>query len=137
MACDLLHSSEEELSTKGCIRELHPPESSSEKKERSNSEDSHEPSEVLYIENVSTLLMDEDMNLDEYDHDINVEEFYKMNSSKAICDDEDDFLEKLKNEIERDMEQEQARIDRCYKESVKAKQNEGKCSNVLSKLQYC
>lgn len=81
--------------------------------------------------------MDEDMNLDEYDHDINVEEFYKMNSSKAICDDEDDFLEKLKNEIERDMEQEQARIDRCYKESVKAKQNEGKCSNVLSKLQYC
>ncbi|CAM4716552.1 unnamed protein product [Leuciscus chuanchicus] len=113
-------SSEEELSTKGCIRELHPPESSSDKTERSNREDSHEPSEVSYIENFSTLLMDEDMNLDEYDHDINVEEFYKMNSSTAICDDEDDFLEKLKNEIERDMEQEQAR----YEESVKAKQNE-------------
>lgn len=79
--------------------------------------------------------MDEDTNLDEYDHDINVEEFYKMNSSNAICDDEDDFLEKLKNEIERDLEQEQERIDRYYEESVKAKQ--GKCSNVLSKLQYC
>ncbi|XDV49023.1 hypothetical protein PO909_018353 [Leuciscus waleckii] len=113
-------SSEEELSIKGCIRELHPPESSSDKTERSNREDSHEPSEVSYIENFSTLLMDEDMNLEEYDHDINVEEFYKINSSTAICDDEDDFLEKLKNEIERDMEQEQAR----YEESVKAKQNE-------------
>lgn len=81
--------------------------------------------------------MDEDMNFDEYDHDINVEEFYKMNSSKVICDDQDDFLEKLKNEIERDMEQEKARMDRHYEESVKEKQKEGKCSNVLSELQYC
>ncbi|XP_056116920.1 uncharacterized protein LOC130094595 isoform X2 [Rhinichthys klamathensis goyatoka] len=67
------------------------------------------------------------MNFDEYDHDINVEELYKMNSSKAICDDQDDqddFLEKLKNEIERDMEQEQARVDRYYEESVKEKQKE-------------
>ncbi|KAK7135809.1 hypothetical protein R3I94_014474 [Phoxinus phoxinus] len=124
-------SSEEELSTKGCIWELHPPESSSVQKKQRNWEDSlkkFEPSEVSYIENFSTLLVDEesDMNFDEYDHDINVEEFYKMNSSKAICDDEDDFLEKLKNEIERDMEQEQARIDsdRYYEESVKEKQNE-------------
>ncbi|XP_067269843.1 protein starmaker isoform X2 [Pseudorasbora parva] len=110
--------SEEELSTKGCVSELHPPESSSVKKEQSNME------EVSYIENISTLLENEEMQLDEYDHDNNVEEFCKITSSKATCDDEDDFLEKLKNEIERDMEQEQARIDRYYKESVKEKQNE-------------
>ncbi|XP_048065885.1 uncharacterized protein si:dkey-183p4.10 isoform X3 [Megalobrama amblycephala] len=116
--------SEEELSTKGCISELHPPESSSVKKEQSNKEDSREPSEVSYTENISALLVDEEMNLDEYDHDINVEEFYKMNSSKEICDDEDDFLEKLKNEIERDMKQEQARTDRYYEEFVKEAQKE-------------
>ncbi|XP_051758052.1 glutamic acid-rich protein isoform X3 [Ctenopharyngodon idella] len=115
-------SSEEELSTKGCISELHPPESSSVKNEQSNKEDSREPSEDSYIENISTLLMDEEMNLDEYDHDINVEEFYKI--SKEICDDEDDFLEKLKNEIERDMKQEQARTDRYYEEFVKEEQKE-------------
>lgn len=125
---DLPHSSEEELSTKGCISELHPPESSSVKNEQSNKEDSREPSEDSYIENISTLLMDEEMNLDEYDHDINVEEFYKI--SKEICDDEDDFLEKLKNEIERDMKQEQARTDRYYEEFVKEEQKEGKCSNA-------
>lgn len=73
--------------------------------------------------------MDEEMNLDEYDHDINVEEFYKINPSKEICDDED-FLEKLRNEIERDMKQEQAKTDRYYEEFVKEEQNEGKCSNA-------
>ncbi|XP_077080129.1 uncharacterized protein LOC143732699 isoform X2 [Siphateles boraxobius] len=108
-------SSEEELSTKCCIRELHPPESSSVEKEQSIKEDSHEPSEVSYIENFSSLLMDEDMN-------------------EEICDDQDDFLEKLKKEIERDMEQEQARIDRYYEESVNEKQNEDRTHRVMFRL---
>jgi len=138
LACDLSHSSEEELSTKGCISDLESPESSSVKEEQSNMEDGHESSEVSYIENFSTLQMDdEDMNFDEYHHDINVEEFYKMNSNEVICDDQDDFLEKLKNEIERDMEQERAKNDRYYEESVEEKQKEGECLNVLSKLHYC
>ncbi|XP_016136550.1 uncharacterized protein [Sinocyclocheilus grahami] len=124
------YSSEEEPSTNGCISEVHPPESSSIKQDQSNKEDSREPSEVSDIrENISTFLMDEDnMKLDDYDRDINEEEeFFKMNSSKVICDDDDDFLEKLKIEIERDMEQEQARIEACnryYGESFKEEQNE-------------
>ncbi len=75
--------------------------------------------------------MDEDnMTFDDYNCDINEE--FKMNSSISICDDDDDqeFLEKLKIEIERDMKQEQARIDssnRYYEED----QNEGKCWNFL------
>ncbi|XP_042618214.1 otolith matrix protein OMM-64-like isoform X1 [Cyprinus carpio] len=126
------YSSEEELSTKRCISELHPPESSSVKQDQSNEEDSREPSEVSDIrENISTFLMDEDnMKLDDYDRDINEEEeFFKINSSKVICDGDDDvdFLEKLKIEIERDMEQEQARIEACNRyhgESFKEEQNE-------------
>ncbi|XP_073674954.1 uncharacterized protein [Garra rufa] len=124
-------SSEEEPSTIGCISELQPPESSSVKLDQSNKEDSCEPSEDSDIrENISSLLMDEDnMKLDEYDQDINEEEeFNKMNSSKVICDDEDDFLEKLKIEIERDMKQEQERIEasnRYYEEeSFEEEQNE-------------
>lgn len=104
------YSSEEEPSTIGCISELHPPESSSVKQDQSNKEDSREPSHIR--ENISTLLMDEDnMKFDDYDCDINEE--FKMNSSIRISDDNDDhdFLEKLKIEIERDMKQEQARID--------------------------
>ncbi|XP_016397673.1 uncharacterized protein LOC107731188 isoform X2 [Sinocyclocheilus rhinocerous] len=108
--------SEEEPSTIGCISELHPPESSSIKQDQSNKEDSREPSHIR--ENISTLLMDEDnMRLDDYDCDINEE--VQMNSSIMIGDDDRDFLEKLKIEIERDMKQEQARIDasnRYYEE---------------------
>ncbi|XP_050973805.1 uncharacterized protein si:dkey-183p4.10 isoform X2 [Labeo rohita] len=123
------NDSEEEPSTIGCISELHTPGSSSVKQDQSNKEDSHEPSEDSDIrEHINTLLMDEDnMNLDEYDRDfIEDEEFNKMNSSKGICDDEDDFLERLKNEIERDLEQEQARIEasnRYYEESFEEEQN--------------
>ncbi|XP_016087283.1 uncharacterized protein [Sinocyclocheilus grahami] len=107
--------SEEEPSTIGCISELHPPESSSIKQDPSNKADSHEPSHIR--ENICTLLMDEDnMRLDDYDCDINE---VQMNSSIMIGDDDRDFLEKLKIEIERDMKQEQARIDasnRYYEE---------------------
>ncbi|XP_039534200.1 protein starmaker isoform X4 [Pimephales promelas] len=127
-------SSEEELSTKGCISDLESPESSSVKEEQSNMEDGHESSEVSYIENFSTLQMDdEDMNFDEYHHDINVE-FYKMNSNEVICDDQDDFLEKLKNEIERDMEQERAKNDRYYEESVEEKQKEDRTHRAMFRL---
>ncbi|KAL1269882.1 hypothetical protein QQF64_032171 [Cirrhinus molitorella] len=124
-------SSEEEPSTIGCISELRPPESSSVKLNQSNKEASCELSEDSDIrENISSLLMDEDnMKLDEYDHDVNEEEeFNKINLSKGICDDEDDFLEKLKIEIERDMKQEQARIEasnRYYDdESLEEEQND-------------
>lgn len=119
------HSSEEEPSTVGCISELHPPEYSSVKQDQSNKEDSREPTHIR--ENISTLLMDEDnMTFDDYNCYINEE--FKMNSNIRICDDDDDqdFLEKLKIEIERDMKQEQARIDssnRYYEED----QHEGKC----------
>ncbi len=122
-------SSEEEPSTIGCISELHPPVSSSVKQDQSNKEDSREPSHIREI--ISTLLMDEDnMKFDDYDCDINEE--LKINSSVRVCDDDDDhdFLEKLKIEIERDLKQEQARIDasnRYYEEE----QSEGKCWNCL------
>ncbi|XP_052460220.1 dentin sialophosphoprotein isoform X3 [Carassius gibelio] len=124
------YSSEEELRTKCCISESHPPESSSFRQDQSNGEDSREPSEDSDgRENISTFLMDEDnMKLDDYDCDINAEEeFFQMKSSKVICDDDDDFLEKLKIEIERDMGQEQARIEACnryYGESFKEEQSE-------------
>ncbi|XP_043102370.1 midasin isoform X2 [Puntigrus tetrazona] len=107
--------SEEEPSTIGCISELHLPESSSIKQDQSNKEDSREPSHIR--ENSSVLLMDEDnMKLDDYDCNINEE--VKTDSS-MFGDDDHDFLEKLKIEIERDMKQEQARIDasnRYYEE---------------------
>ncbi|XP_042585704.1 uncharacterized protein si:dkey-183p4.10 isoform X1 [Cyprinus carpio] len=110
------YSSEEEPSTIGCISELHPPESSSIKQDQSNKEDSREPSHIR--ENINTLLMDEDnMKLEDYDCDINEE--VQQNSSIMIDDDDHDFLEKLKIEIERHMKQEQARSDasnRYYEE---------------------
>ncbi|XP_026126006.1 uncharacterized protein LOC113107597 isoform X1 [Carassius auratus] len=110
------YSSEEEPSTVSCISELHPPESSSIKRDQSNEEDSREPSHI--IDNISALLMDEDnMKLEDYDCDINEE--VQVNSGTMIGDDDNDFLEKLKSEIEREMKQEQARTDasnRYYEE---------------------
>lgn len=94
--------------------------------ESSNNDNSRQVSDTL--ENISALQMDEDnFMLDEYDYDISEEEFYKTNSCKTILDDEDDFLEKLKIEIEREMQQERTEaLNKYYEESGQEKEHEGK-----------
>lgn len=110
-------SSEEDHNTKCCMYEPRPSESS-------NNDNSRQVSDTL--ENISALQMDEDnFMLDEYDYDISEEEFYKTNSCKTILDDEDDFLEKLKIEIEREMQQERTEaLNKYYEESGQEKEHE-------------
>ncbi|XP_051509318.1 uncharacterized protein si:dkey-183p4.10 isoform X3 [Myxocyprinus asiaticus] len=123
--------SEEEVS---CISELHSSQSSSVRPDQSNKEHNHEPLEVSDTgENISnlepetlwpsTLLMDEDnLKLNEYDHDINGDDLDTINSTKVICNEK--LMEELENvgqKTEMDWEQEQARIEafnRYYEESV-------------------
>ncbi|XP_001344807.2 uncharacterized protein si:dkey-183p4.10 isoform X1 [Danio rerio] len=113
-------SSEEDLNTKCCMYEQHPSESSLFQ-DQSNNDNSRQASDTL--ENISALLRDEDnVMFDEYDYGIGEEEFYKTNSSKTILDDEDDFLEKLKIEIEREMQQERTEaLNKFYEESGQEK----------------
>ncbi|XP_056319553.1 myb-like protein X isoform X2 [Danio aesculapii] len=112
--------SEEDLNTKCCMYEPHPSESSSFQNQ-SNNDNNKQVSDTL--ENISGLLKDEDnVMLDEYDYGIGEEDFYKTDSRKTILDDEDDFLEKLKMEIEREMQQERTEaLNKFYEESGKEK----------------
>lgn len=125
-------SSDEELNTN--VSELHPAEPSSDL-HQSNKEHNSKPLEVLdageNIHNVQpetlwspTILMDEDnVELNEYDHDIQGEDFKKLSSIEVSYDENMKlFLEEQMNdgqEVKRDLRQEQARtevFDRCNRD---------------------